>query len=407
MAKLKTASTNYKFTWVPNTKKVTRKDRPRNELNQKKGYIDQTSIEELGYSFTKTNEYQLLIKKLQSTDYIKSCKGKPQRFDQMPKMDSIAIRHLMSALAVQRHINFVHLERIITSWDSRRPAVINVIRLPGTNVCYITDGQHTALAIAIRAKLGLFPDINPADWLDIKINCQVVETDDFSFAREHFLGINGADKLPIIPFETHKIHVFGKRLDSPDAETQEKYERACQIQTELERWNTYPVHPDSPDRFKPGALIHCNLLPKIDVADATFFGENHYLYWPQEPVDPMEILPFQNLRKRLLNEGADFDHPDHKQFMEDINALVKEVAGGWPEFKNITQQVYPRYHSAAYEGEKASSCPADASLALLMQLYKRANGKYKYVPASLLSRYRESNTELFDHLEPGQKKKFK
>jgi hypothetical protein len=396
----------FKFAWVPNSKQVTVTDRPTNELDKQPGYIDQHSIEGLAQLFVDSPEYIQLKQLLETAEFKLSRKGKPQRYSQMPKMKRIAIRHLLSALAVQRKINFDHLVRIITTWDSRRPATINVIKLPKSNTCYITDGQHTVLAIALRAKLGMFPDVDPADWLDIEVNCQVVETSDFSFAREHFLGINGEDKLPIIPFENHKIHVFGKRLDSPDNETQEKYELANRIQTELESWNLIPVHPDSPDRFKAGAVVHSNLLSKLDVHDVRFLGENHYTYWPQEPLDPIEMLPFQELRKKLIKEGADFTTTEFKEFMRDLNALVKEVAGGWPEFKNLTQSLYPTYYKDAF-GDIPAGCPKDASLVLLMQLYLKAGGTYQYVPKSLYSRYCENNSSMFKQLTPAQKAKFK
>jgi hypothetical protein len=399
----------FKFTWVPNSTSVTTEDRPINELDQQPGYIDSHSIEGLVNLFSGSSEYKQLKQLLEKAEFKTSRKGKPQRYNQMPKMKRIAIRHLLSALAVQRKINFDHLIKIITNWDSRRPATINVIKLPNSDTCYITDGQHTVLAIALRAKLGLFPDVDPKDWLDIEVNCQVVETSDFSFAREHFLGINGEDKLPINPFETHKINTFGKRLDSPNKETQEKYELANRIQTELESWNLVPVHPNSPDRFKAGAVNHVNLLSKLDVADIRFFGKNHSTYWDQEPLDAMEMLPFQDLRRRLEKDGEDFDSAEHHQFMKDLNALVKEVAGGWAEFKNLTQQVYPLYYRQA-RNEDPSGVPKDASLVLLLQLYEKAGGnhltQFKGM-TSFVSRYTENNTNMFKQLNVAKRALFK
>jgi hypothetical protein len=255
----------------------------------------------------------------------------------------------------------------------------------------------------------MFPDINPEDWLDIEVNCQVVETGDFSFAREHFLGINGDDKLPINPFETHKIHVFSKRLDSPDKETQEKYELASRIQTELECWNLIPVHPDSPERFKSGSVTHVNLLKKLDVADVRFFGNNHSTYWDQEPLDSMEMLPFQDLRRRLEKDGEDFDSVDHKQFMQDLNTIVKEIAGGWAEFKNLTQRVYPEYYRQA-RNEDPNGVPKDASLVLMLQLYEKAGGthlnQFKGM-TSFITRYNESNTNMFKQLDVATRGLFK
>jgi len=402
-------STQTKFKWVANKKKVTAQDRPVNELDKQPGYVDANGIDQLAKLFMDSPEYTQLKKLLETAEFKTSRKGKPQRYDQMPKLGRIKIKHLLSALAVQRKIDFEHLVRIIKTWDSRRPATINVIKLPNSNTCYITDGQHTVLAIALRAKMGEFPDVDPKDWLELEVNCQIVETSDFSFAREHFLGINGDDKLPIIPFEFHKIHVFGKRLDSPLKDTQEKYELANRIQTELEAHNLYPVHPNSQDRFKAGSVVHVNLLSKLDVADVRFFGKNHSTYWDQEPLDSMEMLPFQDLRRRLEKDGEDFTSADHAAFMKDLNAIVKEVAGGWAEFKNLTQQVYPEYYCSA-RNEDPSGVPKDASLVLLLQLYVKAGGthlnQFKNM-TTFVTRYTENNTNMFKQLDVAKRGLFK
>ena len=396
-------SKTFKFEWVPNSKPVTTKDLPKNELDQKPGYIEQRSIFNLVKDFKNSEAFKELKDYLKSDQYKNECKGKPQRYDQMPKLELVPIIYLFTALAVQRKIDWEHLVRIIINWDSRRPVTVNVIRLPGTNTYYITDGQHTVLAIAIRAMLGLFDDVNKTKWEEVLVNCQVVETNDFSFAREHFLGINGADKLPILPFDIHKIHVFGNRLDNSN---QEKYVMATRKQKAFEEFNLIPVHPESIERFKPGSVVHTNLIKKLEVEDIKFFGENHAMYWSQEPLDSIEMLPFQELRKRLIKEGADFNSPEFKEFMRDLNALVKEVAGGWPEFKNLTQKLYPAYYKKAFKDD-AKGCPADASLVLLMQLYKKAGGAYQYVPNSLITRYRENKTEMFNQLDSAKKELFK
>lgn len=393
----------FKFTWVPNSKKVTKQDLPKNELDQKPGYIEQSSISNLVETFKKSEIFKELKDFLKTDQYKAESKGKPQKYSQMPTLERIPILYLFTALAVQRKIDWEHLFRIIVMWDSRRPATVNVIRLPGTDTYYITDGQHTVLAIAIRAMLGLFDDVDPKDWKNVLVNCQVVETSDFSFAREHFLGINGEDKLPVLPFDTHKIHVFGNRLDNSK---QEKYVMSNRKQVAFEEYNLIPVHPESPDRFKAGAVVHTNLIKKLDVEDIKFFGENHNTYWPQEPLDSMEMLPFQELRKKLIKEGVDFSTSEFKEFMRDLNSLVKEVAGGWAEFKNLTQQVYPLYYKKAF-GDLPAGCPKDASLVLLMQLYQKAGGTYQYLPKSLTSRYCENKTQMFNHLDSAKRELFK
>ncbi len=384
-----------KVSWVPNSKQVQAEDRPENTLDKKPGYIEEISIPDLINKALKDINLKKKIKDIISSEENKrSQKGKPIKYGQMPKLMRIKIRDLLTAVAVQRKVDWEHLIRIITTWDSRRPATVNVIYHPLLKCYFITDGQHTVLAVAIRALLGLFSDVDPKDYLDVEVNCQVVETSDFSFAREHFLGINGEDKLPILPFDIHKIHVFGSRLDNSP---QDKYVLAETKQSELEKYNLIPVHPESTDRVKPGAVIDVHLINKLDKIDITFIGDMHNTYWPQEPVDAMELLPFQDLRKRLEKEGADFNSVEFKDFIRDLMAIIKEVAGGFAEFKNLTQQVYPDYFEKAF-GERPAGCPRDASLVLLIQLYEKAGGTYKYVPKSLLTRYKENNKSMWQCL---------
>lgn len=397
------AKSNFKFTWVANSKKVTKKDLPVNELDKTKDDLEQNSIIDLIEEFKNSPQAKELKKILESDSYKENRKGKPQRYDQTPKFMHIKIRHLFTVKEVQRRIDWDHLNHIIAFWDSRRTATVNVIFSPKYQRYYITDGQHTVLAYAIRGMLGLFPDIDPKNFLDVEVNCQVVETDDFSFAREHFLGINGEDKLPILPFDIHKIHVFGSRIDNS---RQEHYILAEEKQKILEKYNIIPVHPESGDRFKPGALIDVNRIKQLDRADVQFIAENHSTYWTQEPVDAMELLPFQDLRKRLEKEGADFNSSDFKEFMRDLNTIVKEVAGGFAEFKNLTQQLYPEYYERAF-GERPVGCPRDASLVLLIQLYLQAGGNYKFVPRSLSTRYLENNKSMFQCLDKAKRELFK
>lgn len=395
--------TTSKISWVPNSKKVQKSERPINELDKQPGYIEQRDIVELADQFKNSEDFIDKVKDtLSSEAHKKEQKGKPIQYAQMPKLMQLTVGDLATALAVQRRVDRDHLIHIITNWDSRRPATVNVIYHPVLKTYFITDGQHTVLAIAIRAMLGLFPDIDKKDWKNVKVNCQVVETSDLSFAREHFLGINGDDKLRILPYDIHKIHVFGSRLDNSN---QEKYILAERKQAELEKYNVIPVHPESSDRFKPGALVDVNLIKKLDKVDITFIGENHNTYWPQEPVDAMEMLPFQDLRKRLEKEGADFNSKEFKEFMRDLNAIVKEVAGGFAEFKNLTQQVYPEYYERVYE-ESPRGCPRDASLVLLLQLYQKAGGTYEFVPKSLTTRYLENNKSMFQCLTKEKRELF-
>lgn len=390
-----------KFKWVANTTKITKKQLPVNDLDRKPGDITAKSAESMVNEFINSPEMAQLDAALADKSYNNTA---PQLLSETPLLTKLPIRLLWSALEFQRPVEFSHVLKIVLEWDSRRPATINVVYNPDTKQYYITDGQHTVLAYAIRGFRGLFKDVDPADWLDIKVNAQVVETNDMAFCSEHFQGINGGDKLPLTPFDYWKPKVLGKRQHSPNKQTKDAYEIAFAKQTILEKYKIIPVHQDSPDRFKPGALVHVNNLDKMSVEDVAFMAKNHNTYWSQEPIDPTEMLPLQELRNRCVKAGAETDSKEFKEFMQDLNSIIKHVLGGFAELRHKTQEVYPKYHLAAF-GETRTA-PKDASLSLLLKMYKKAGGDYRYAPSILINKYSENNTDLFDHLDPAIRKMF-
>jgi hypothetical protein len=390
-----------KFKWVANTSKITKKQLPINELDRKPGDITARSAEDMVNDFIASPEMAQLKAILADKSYSNNA---PQLLSETPLLTKLKIRLLWSALEFQRPVDFSHVLKIVTEWDSRRPAPVNVVYNPDTKQHYITDGQHTVLAYAVRGFLGLFKDVDSADWLDIEVNSQVVETNDMAFCSEHFQGINGGDKLPLTPFDYWKPKVLGKRQHSPNKQTKDTYEIAFAKQTILEKYKIIPVHQDSPDRFKPGALVHVNNLDKMSVEDVAFMAKNHNTYWSQEPIDPTEMLPLQELRNRCVKAGAETDSKEFKEFMQDLNSIIKHVLGGFAELRHKTQEVYPKYHLAAFGETK--SAPKDASLSLLLKMYKKAGGTYRYAPSILMNKYSENNTDLFDHLDPAIRKMF-
>ena len=90
-------SKTFKFAWVPNSKSVTKKDLPKNELDQKPGYIDQNSISNLVKDFKNSEAFKELKDYLKSDEYKAECKGKPQRYNQMPKLERIPIIYLFNS----------------------------------------------------------------------------------------------------------------------------------------------------------------------------------------------------------------------------------------------------------------------------------------------------------------------
>lgn len=395
----------YRFKWVDNKQRITKKMRPFNELDKVPGQIDAVTMMDMVFNFEQSEYFKTLETERKNKKYLERIKQIPQQYKLIPKIEYIEVSTLMSALAVQRPIDNDHVMKIVRDWDSRRPAVINVIRDPITKLCYITDGQHTALAYALRAKLGMFPDVDAKDWKTLKVVCQVVETSDMSFAREHFIGINGADKLKLNGFDQWKNKVLSARQDGS---TVDEYQIALQIQIELEKNDIIVTNNDLIESNKPGAFSRPDLLGKVDIEDVRFFARNHKQYWPQETVDSIEVLPFQRLRKALVRTGTDFTTTEFKEFMRDLNATVKETVGSWPRLKNLTEEIYTPYYRKAHSDPDFKGSPhKDASISLLLKMYREAGGTYQFFPSSIADLFMENGYDLFDFLPKAKKELFK
>lgn len=407
------AKSHFKFIWAPNKEPIV--SRPVNVLDKKPNQYDIISVDSQATQCL-TRFEQSIRAELAKPKYKNI---KPQRYDQRPQPKALELGTLSIARSFQRPYDGPHVKHIVLNWDSRRTAAIQVCYNPVTKEYYITDGQHTALAYAIRARLGLFPDVNPEDWMRLKVDCMVVELEvkedgsvDMSFCREHFLGINGGDKLKLADFDFYQNHVLAKRQDSPNDITEDEYEIAYNKQVIMEENDIIPVHKNSADRLKPGALTGVTHLKELSIQDVEFFSVNHKKYWPQEPVDAMELVPMQTLRRLILSKmrnSKEFESKEFKKFMEDLNATVKTTAGSWEQLKHLAQTTYTKYYreTMGVWAKKTISVPDDVSLVLLLKMYRAAGGDYQCVPESTYSRYTDNGDDLFNYLEPAKKELFK
>ena len=310
----------------------------------------------------------------------------------------------MSALAVQRPVSNRHVKRITEVLDLKKIQYVNVlkIKIKGKYYYYIIDGQHTAVLYGSLAKWGYFSDngITADNWLDVKVKCQVVEFHNFTFAREHFLGINGDDKLKLAMFDRWKNYVLSKRQDSPNEITNDKYEDAHAQQVILESYNIIPVHErDEENIDKPGAFSRVDLLKDLSEEEVHWFARIHQMNWDDRPVDSFEVLPMKNLRDKIKGSKS-LDNPEVKDFIITLGNIIKNVSGTPAKFKNLTEATYKEWFKTAYPGEKVpASPPADASLALLLFIYYEHGGTFKNIAKMFMDDFIEEGYTIFHALD--------
>lgn len=370
-----------------------------NELDKQPDQHDAKSVQELVEEFFADPISAVTFKNLKKTGKLKVHKTTDWSYPL-----SIPLLQLLSALAVQRPIDRKHLKKILEKYNPNKVQFVNVLKIKfkGVYYLYIIDGQHTATVIGIRAKLGLIEGYNESNWTSVPINCQVVECDNFTFAREHFLGINGDDKLELARFDKWKNMVLGKRQDSPDQDCgNSEWEDAFEQQCILESYNIIPVHESNKqETVKPGAFTRVDLLKDMKPEDLHWVCQLHQLNWDHLPVDAFEVLPMVRLRNKIRGNDVSLDNIEVKEFVIQLANIIKNTVGTPSKWKKLTEKTYKLYVKtiSADEVPKKISVDEDASLALLLQCYYRAGGTFSSIRKQFLDDFREGEFELFDTL---------
>lgn len=323
-------------------------------------------------------------------------------YNKLPYYQEITLRELLSALAVQRPVNNGHIKKILEGYDEKKVQYVNVLKIKYKNkyYYYIIDGQHTAVTYGVLAKWGYYEadGITADNWIDVKVKCQVVEFHNFTFAREHFLGINGGDKLKLVYFDKWKNYVLSKRQDNPDTITKDLYEDAFAKQVIMESYNITPVHEQDDENIdKPGAFVRVDLLKDLTDEEMHWWCQLHQWNWDYRSVDSFEVLPMVNLRRKIKGAKA-LSNKQLKEFVITLGNTIRNTVGSPAEFRRLAESTYKEWFKTANPDEKVPSTPADVSLALLLQIYYEHGGTFNSISKTFLDDYNDNGYTLFHAL---------
>lgn len=323
-------------------------------------------------------------------------------YNKLPYYQEITLRDLLSALAVQRPVNNGHIKKILEGYDEKKVQYVNVLKIKYKNkyYYYIIDGQHTAVTYGVLAKWGYYEadGITADNWIDVKVKCQVVEFHNFTFAREHFLGINGGDKLKLVYFDKWKNYVLSKRQDNPNSITKDLYEDAFAKQVIMESYGITPVHEQDDDNVdKPGAFVRVDLLKDLTDEEMHWWCQIHQWNWDYRSVDSSEVLPMVNLRRKIKGVKS-LSNNQLKEFVITLGNTIRNTVGSPAEFRRLAESTYKEWFKTANPDEKVPSTPADVSLALLLQIYYEHGGTFNNVSKNFLDDYDDHGYTLFHAL---------
>lgn len=370
-------------------------ERPVNTLDKKPGDNEAKTLEALVDNFCNDPLSKIAQRNLKKDK-------KTVSYNKLPYYAEIKLRELMSALAVQRPVNNGHIKKIVEAFDEKKVQYVNVLKIKYKNkfYYYIIDGQHTAVTYGVFAKWGYYEadGITSDNWLDVPVKCQVVEFHNFTFAREHFLGINGGDKLKLVFFDKWKNYVLSKRQDNPNTVTKDLYEDAFGKQVIMESYNIVPVHEQDDENIdKPGAFVRVDLLKDMTDEEMHWWCQIHQWNWDYRSVDSFEVLPMVNLRNKIKGTKS-LKNKEVKEFILSLGNIIRNLVGSPAEFRRLTEATFKEWYKTANPDEKVPSTPADASLALLLQIYYEAGGTFKNISKTFLEDYNDNDYTLFHAL---------
>ena len=369
-------------------------DRPNNTLNKKPGDNEAKSIVSLVDAFDADPLSAIArrnVKKVRTS----------VSFNKLPYYQEIPLINLQSALAVQRPISNGHIKKILEAFDEKKVQYVNVLKIKYKNKFYyfVIDGQHTAVSYGVFAKWGYFAadGITALNWLDVKVKCQVVEFHNFTFAREHFLGINGGDKLKLVYFDKWKNYVLSKRQDNPTMITKDLYEDAYGKQVIMESYNIIPVHEQDEENIgKPGAFVRVDLLKDMSDEEMHWWCQIHQWNWDDRSVDSFEVLPMVTLRNKIKGDKS-LKNPDIKNFLITLGNIIRNTVGSPAEFRRLTEVTYKTWYKTANPEEKVPSIPAETSLVLLLQIYYEHGGTYN-ISRTFMEDFDDNGYKMFHAL---------
>lgn len=320
-------------------------------------------------------------------DYYK--KGTSFSLKNLPKHAKVKLKDILIDEDIQRELDEIHVMHIVQGFDERRVNPIFAVKFPGEDHYHCTDGQHTVVSLAKLAQAGLIDEIDESDWEEMEVDVLYVETPDRSFAREHFAFINGVGKKKIDEYDNHKQRVLSYRLDGNQ---KQEYALAAEKQTICEEAEVYPIGTDDTENLGiPGTLTHMQAIKNMKPEILKFIVKNHNTYWKSEVVDAAEF----SFNKHLYNKASvPVDNKEFVQFIQDLNAIIKEFFTNPNQLSTVTKEAYAAYSKEVYGSSK--SVHDTAVLNIVLKIYQKLGGSYP-LPDIVLS-HTEAGKDLYDYL---------
>lgn len=380
---------SFPIEWVPSTTKQSRKvvnqlDRDPNEFYVK-------TIADRLKEVNKPNNQGIHDA---VEDYYKL--GTSFSITQLPQHKMVPIKNILIDEDIQREMDTMHITNILKGFDPRRVNPIFAVKEPNEEIYHCTDGQHTVVTLAKLAQADLIDEVEHEDWDEFEVDVLYVETDDRSFAREHFAFINGVGKKKIDEYDNHKQRVLSYRLDNNN---KTEYALSADKQAICEEADVYPIKADDQQNSGiPGTLTHLNAIKTIKPECLKFIVNNHNTFWKTEVVDSAEF----SFNKILFQKATvPVDSKEYVEFLHNLNAIIKTFFTNPAQLRTVVSDAYAAYSKDVFGATK--SVHDTAVLNVVLKIYVKLGGTFN-VPDTVLS-HKDNGKDLYDYISPSILKK--
>lgn len=398
-----TQASKFKFAkWLPNTTKLTAKDKPFDvcaPVSDKERFVP---LNQRNMDMIHNRKDEIL--KLFKAEETKN-KNATVDMKDMPKVISVKLGNLMIVTDSQRNVDEDHvIYNIMVPFVPKFFTTPRGAWDPIRKMYCITEGQHRIIALRDRIRLGKVKNVKPDDWEQFEIEIQIVTLEvkngivNYGPERRMFIIENG-EKLPVTQIDKFKNEVHGKNMDSPNEPTYEDFERSAAIYSDMCKANVTPTGTEGKDATKPGAFKHIAYVradgkgkgnkTRLTRTQLKTIYKYHNTYSLHEAVAAIEMIPILTLISEIENHSW-LDKTDKVKVAEvakfhmSLNATVHSVWYSWDAYMKYAQKLWNRRCAKTKVKE---SVPPDWSLALLIQLVGHAGYSFPGIDGSWYVKY--------------------
>jgi hypothetical protein len=325
----------------------------------------------------------------------------------------VPLGSLISLEDVNRHVDCAHVIRIIENFNIhyvQNPFVTETKSKDGSVSYSLTDGQHTAVAIAsmvIDGRPSWCQGYNETNWKDFMIWVSISpggnsNEDSRDIGRQQNYHINNDKRR-----QSDRDKWVNSVLSAKTRPTEENLKNNRQYEI-LKQYGVYYVSKTGPDKDKPGALtsrkeslgkITDSVERKENQEEALHFVLKYYeKYWSHHAVDGECFGFYLSMYKLFKDYEIDETDPATIKFIDDISATAQRLYGNMKSLKTGAALAYKKLFKDSKD-ISTRHVPYNVGFTVIYQSYSKLGGTFVLPMMNAAFENAHTNLTLLNYLD--------